>query len=103
MDLLGDALTGVGVVAIGVGVGTWFVARGHAADANNAQRYDEQQREADLARGTLTVAIVLGAVGAAALTAGIIRYATRPAAPRSVSVAGDLGSGRLALRLRGQF
>jgi hypothetical protein len=76
-DVLGDSLAGVGVVGLAVG-GVFFASSSSSqSTAQSAMTYQAYSDAITKAQSQRTIAIVGLASGAALLTAGIVRYATR--------------------------
>jgi tetratricopeptide (TPR) repeat protein len=74
-DKLGDALAGAGVIAGVVGGVLYHSGLASLDQANTATTYPQHASAIDSARTDRTYAYVLGAGGAALLTAGLVHYA----------------------------
>jgi hypothetical protein len=106
-DVLGDALTGAGVIGLGVAGYLYLDARRLADDAAAAPTLIEHDRLDAKAGDRQLQSIIVASAGAALIAGGVVRYLTRddgsePAAT-SVSIA-PLGRGAgVGLVLGGRF
>ncbi len=88
-DWLGDALTGVGAIALVAGGVSWGLGARARDDANAASTLEDFIEQRDAAARHRTIAIVGVSAGAALITAGMVRYVLRPTRIREVAVSVD--------------
>lgn len=85
-DALGDTLTGLGLVGLGVGGYYALSARSAESDADAAPNYYRYQELQDRAASRGQTAVIAGIAGGALVVGGLIRYATRSSgAPESAT------------------
>lgn len=103
-DRLGWGLTGVGVVAIGVGGWLLFDAKGIEDDANVQPAQTERERLRDRASGRRLTGTVIGGLGAAFLLTGIVKLAMSPAdREETVATSFDVGLTNDSIFVTGRF
>ena len=96
-DRPGDVLVASGL-GCGIAAGVlYLVARGAASDTFDAPTLPEFHARADAASRYQTASLVIGGVGAALVTAGAIRYATRPT---TIAVTPTRGGAAFAFAVR---
>ncbi|MDQ3369800.1 MAG: hypothetical protein M3680_30650, partial [Myxococcota bacterium] len=74
-DPLGDTLTGVGIV--GLGVGAYFLWSARTAEQRSREHHDVFLEEDDKAESHGRIGVIAAAAGGALLVGGIIRYLAR--------------------------
>jgi hypothetical protein len=94
-DPWGLALTGAGVVALGVGVGYFVAATSARSDAGNAHTYAAYQSQWSTAGARVDVAVGALAIGAALAATGVTRFVLVRRQARNELVAVWLGPGLL--------
>jgi len=94
-DPWGLALTGTGVVALGIGIGYLVAAESARGDAERASSYNAYQSHWSTAGARLDVAIGALAIGAALTTTGVARFLLVRRHARNDFVAVWLGPGLL--------
>jgi hypothetical protein len=94
-DPWGLALTGTGVVALGVGLGYFVAAASARSDATDAQTYAAYQSRWSTAGARLDVAVGALAIGAALTATGVARFLLVRRHARNEVVALWLGAGLL--------
>jgi hypothetical protein len=94
-DPRGLALTGTGVVALGIGLGYLVAAESARSDAGNAPSYSAYQSHWSTAGARLDVAIGALAIGAALTSTGVARFLLVRRHARNDFVAVWLGPGLL--------
>lgn len=94
-DPWGLALTGAGVIALGVGIGYLVAAEGARSDADGASTYPAYQSHWSTAGARLDVAIGALVIGAALTATGVTRFVLVRRHARNELVAVWLGPGML--------
>jgi tetratricopeptide (TPR) repeat protein len=102
-DPVGGVLTGLGLV--GIGVGTFFMIQGSAADKDKASAgsYNEYESLADKAESRGLYGVIGLAAGGALLVGGIIRYATVGGSKSENTVSGWVAPSGGGFALTGRF
>jgi tetratricopeptide (TPR) repeat protein len=96
-DALGDVLCGVGLVGLVLGGTFWGLAIDRAASADDGT-FDDYEAAVDSAEELRAAAVIAAVAGAGFVTAGVIRFATRPDDRQPASVAASLAPGGVRLR-----
>lgn len=86
-DVAGNSLTGMGVVAVGIGTGFLVSSVANENARSGAATGTEFQRLGDDARRTRSIALVSLSVGGGLIAAGLVRYITRETASKAAPVA----------------